>query len=560
LFQIGVASASVQGPKVSFCSFDGEPDGIFAGLLELLLKPVLVHPGRRERTSTGVLKPHPFRVLLELKTPLSAQRLIRKTFRGGSMHGWSFVRVKGIVTWVGTAVGYLLFVLAILLVDCRPAAAIPAFARKYGMPCSSCHEAWPKLSPFGQQFKDNGYQLGNDRDAPIFQSPAYWPVAFRILPNWHNETANHVIVDDPTAPSGSSVANIKTNGFDYTGLDILTAGTLAKNFSFLLVPSSDETGAFHFESVNVRFSNLFGSSWFNVKVGKFELDNLLSEKRIVTLSANGGSYQNYHFQPWVAPGQASSLYVFGLGDNQLGVEWMGHSKDDRTRISASLLSGTDGNPDFQSGVGGAAGHHYEGYFAASQAFQVGNLGLQRVGGFAYIGQASTFPHYTSGGAPIDGTGIGNEPYYRVGLIGMWYVHKFDITTMYFYGHDSVYLGTNTPSNLGAAGLPAGAHAPTWNGGLFESHYNLNPQMIFINRYEFIRMSQQALSTNPGNTGDTDALTFGFRYYPFINTRAGFAFHNEYSVVWQRNILVSPTTGLPIGLTSSSVMFGFDFAF
>jgi hypothetical protein len=454
----------------------------------------------------------------------------------------------------------LLVALATILGSCQPAAAIPAFARKYGMPCSSCHEAWPKLSPFGQQFKDNGYQLGNDRDAPIFQSPAYWPISFRITPSWHLETQNHVIVDGRIGPD-SAIANVKTNGFDYGGLDILTAGTLAKNFSFLLVPSSDETGAFHFESANVRFSNIFGSSWINIKVGKFELDNLLSEKRILSLSSNGGFYQNYHFQPLVAPGQPSGLYVFGLGDNQLGVEWMGHSKDDRTRISASLLNSTDGNPDFQSGVGGAAGHAYEGFLAASHAFEVGNLGLQRVGGFAYLGQASTYPRYTSGdGVPINGTGVGNQGYYRVGLIGTWYVHKFDITTVYFHGHDSVYLGTNTPANLDSAGLPAGARGPSWNGGLFESHYNVNPQMVLVNRYELIRMSQQALSTNPSNTGNIDALTFGFRYYPFVNTRAGFAFHNEYSVVWQRNSLVSPTTGLPTGQTSSSLMFGFDFAF
>src|SRR6201984_2226512 len=102
--------------------------------------------------------------------------------------------------------------------------AIPAFARKYGMPCSSCHEAWPKLSPFGQQFKDNGYQLGNDRDAPIFQSPAYWPIALRITPNWHLETNNHMIVDAPDGTPEGAVANVKTQGFDYTGMDILTAG------------------------------------------------------------------------------------------------------------------------------------------------------------------------------------------------------------------------------------------------------------------------------------------------------------------------------------------------
>src|SRR2546427_10217098 len=32
--------------------------------------------------------------------------------------------------------------------------AIPVFARKYGLPCSACHEAWPKLNSFGQKFKD----------------------------------------------------------------------------------------------------------------------------------------------------------------------------------------------------------------------------------------------------------------------------------------------------------------------------------------------------------------------------------------------------------------------
>jgi hypothetical protein len=465
-------------------------------------------------------------------------------------------QVKGSFLRLWTVLLYALILLAVILVDTRPAAAIPAFARKYGMPCSSCHEAWPKLSPFGQQFKDNGYQMGNDRDAPIFQNPAYWPIALRITPNWHLETYNNVTVDGAGGPN-SKLENYKTQGFDYTGMDLLTAGTLAKNYSFLLVPSADETGSFHFESVSLRFSNILNSSWFNLKVGKFELDNLQSEKRILTLSSNGGYYQNYHFQPLVSVGVPEVSYTFGIGDNQLGIEWMGHSKDDRTRVSASLLNGTDGNPDFITGNGGVAGRAYSGFFAASRAFEVGNLGLQRVGGFAYIGQTPTYSRLQAGGADIPGLGIGNQTYYRLGLIGMWYVHKFDLTTMYFYGHDSAYLGTNTPANQP---LPVGAHAPSWNGGLFEAHYTFNPQMIFINRYELVRMSQQAFSTNPSNMGDVDALTFGFRYYPFVNTRAGFAFHNEYSIVWQRNAFFSPTTGLPTGLTSSSLLFGLDFAF
>src|SRR5258708_13671320 len=86
-------------------------------------------------------------------------------------------------------------VLGILLSTCSQASALPAFARKYGMPCSSCHEAWPKLSPFGQQFKDNGYQMGNNREAPIFHSPANLPLTFHITPQWPHDSTNKVHVD-----------------------------------------------------------------------------------------------------------------------------------------------------------------------------------------------------------------------------------------------------------------------------------------------------------------------------------------------------------------------------
>ncbi len=472
------------------------------------------------------------------------------------MHQWAPQSTRKRISWAASTVWLGFFFLAIILGDSRPATAlpvpkanvhaIPAFARKYGMPCSSCHEAWPKLSPFGQSFKDNGYQMGNDRDAPIFQQPAYWPATFRITPSWHRESSNRVQVDGPLG-TNTAEGQVTTHGFDYSGLDILTAGTLAKNISFLLVPSADSTGAFHIESANVRFSNLLNSTWLNIKVGKFELDNLHSEKRGLTLSDQGGGYQNYHFQP-----VGESTYAFGLGDNQVGLEWMGHSKNDRTRLSVSLLSSNDGSPGLPAGRG------YDVFLAGSRAFEAGKLGVQRVGAFAYIGQAPTYFQLTSGGGGIAGTGIGNKGFYRAGLIGMWYIKRLDVTTIYFHGWDSAFLGTNTQANQP---LPPGAQAPAWNGGLFETHYNFNPQLVLFNRYELIRMSQQALGPNsatptPLSVGNIDVLTLGYRYYPFIATRAGFAFHNEFSIARQRG--VAPVTGLD--LTSNSLLAGFDFAF
>jgi hypothetical protein len=467
------------------------------------------------------------------------------------MEWWGSLKIRSKAARSAATIFYALFVLALILADCRSAAALPAFARKYGMPCSACHLAWPMLSAFGQQFKDNGYQMGNDRDAPIFQQAAYWPVTFRITPIWHRESTNHAAVDAPDGSGGTTTgqARVTTHGFDWSGLDFHTGGTLAKNFSFYVLPSSDNTGAFHFESVWARMDNVLGSSWLNFKMGKFELDNLLSEKRILTLTGISGVYTNYHFQPVTEGGANGNFYTFGIGDNQDGFEWMGHSKNDRTRVSASLISQNEGTPGLPTSRG------YGGYFAASQAFEAGSLGMQRVGAFAFVGEEPTYFQSTSGGAGIPGTAIGNKPIQRYGLIGQWYIKKFDITTIFFHSSDNAYLATGTAANTT---LPIGARSASWNGGLFESHYMFNPQLILINRYELVRMSQQALPGIAGNLGNTDVLTFGMRYYPFISSRAGFAYHTEYSIIRQRGVAPVPSSGPDV--TSNSLLFGFDFAF
>ena len=283
-----------------------------------------------------------------------------------------------------TLVGLLL---AVFVFSSVPSAlALPAFARKYGLRCSACHEAWPMLNYFGQKFKDNGYQLMNDRDAPIWQNPSYWPITFRMTPDWHRESTNKITYDTPGG--GPGLTRLTYSGFDYGGLDILTAGTLEKNISFQLIPASDETGAFHIEAVNVRFDNLLHSPWLNFKVGKFELDNLVSEKRSLTLSVSGGPYQIYHFIP------VGDSNIFGqIGDNQVGVEWLGHSANDRIRLGVTVLSSTDGNPDLQYGS-----ESYSAFFTGSYAFNVGKLGTDRVGFYALAGEAAT-AYLTDGGTP-----------------------------------------------------------------------------------------------------------------------------------------------------------------
>lgn len=58
-----------------------------------------------------------------------------------------------------------LAVVAALAATALPARAIPAFARKYGTSCLTCHTVYPKLTPFGEAFRRNGYRFpGVDSD------------------------------------------------------------------------------------------------------------------------------------------------------------------------------------------------------------------------------------------------------------------------------------------------------------------------------------------------------------------------------------------------------------
>jgi hypothetical protein len=495
------------------------------------------------------------------------------------MHVLRGLRLRNIFHFATSTAALAMVFASVVLTYSQPAHALPAFARKYGLRCSACHESWPMLNYFGQKFKDNGYQLMNDRDAPIWQNPAYWPVTFRITPIWHRVSTGKVLVDSYAggAPTGgSAVQRVTTSGFDLSGLDFHTGGTLEKNISFYVLPSSDPTGAFHFETVMGRLDNVFHSPWLNIKLGRFELDNLLSEKRILTLTANGGIYQLYHFIP------VNDGNIFGqIGDNQLGLEVMGHSADDRTRYSAALLSSSDGNVNLSTTANG-----YSGFFTGSQAFDAGRLGVQRVGFYAMVGEASTY-YLTSGGVPIGGTGISNKGFSREGFVGQFYFGQHvDLTVVTQHGSDNAWFGQGygnaiqTDGNGGTTAtcsspapgcplnnvpgtmLPAGSQAPSWNGVLFEPHYVYSPQLIFIGRFETIRMSQQAdgaFGNEASNFGNITTYTIGYRYNPFMTNRAGFAWHNEYN--WLHQDGTGPTLGLSAAnLNTSELLLGFDFDF
>jgi hypothetical protein len=212
-----------------------------------------------------------------------------------------------------------------------------------------------------------------------------------------------------------------------------------------------------------------------------------------------------------------------------------------------VLTSTDGRPDTPT-------NSYDLYADFTQGFEIPMLGLQRVGVYGYVGERPTF-FQTSNGAAIPGTGMGNRSFSRTGAYGLWYVGKFDLTTFYLHGQDNVFLGNGVRADQ-PFNLPPGAVGPTWNGGFIEAHYTYNPQLILIGKYETVQMSRLANPSMRKDFGDVRVWTAGYRWYPFMSSRAGLAWHQEYSIA--RTVGTAPLTGRDE--VNSSFLMGFDFAF
>ena len=145
-----------------------------------------------------------------------------------------------------------------------PSGAVPVFARKYGLNCTNCHSAFPRLNDWGQRFRANGYQLPGreNEEKTVLEGPA--PVALRTNFGFTRESFD------------AASDTLDQSGFSLVGLDILSAGVIAPHIGYLFVfpPQlaasrgvAGQEGTL--EMASVMFSNL-GSPWLNVRAGRFE--------------------------------------------------------------------------------------------------------------------------------------------------------------------------------------------------------------------------------------------------------------------------------------------------
>jgi hypothetical protein len=418
-----------------------------------------------------------------------------------------------------------------------PASAIPAFARKYGLRCTTCHESWPVLNDFGRNFRDNGFQLRLGKDDVVTADPGYWPVAIHVTPHYQYNTVTNQATDQGTK-------TLQSGGIADAAMDLLMAGTLTKDISFLVVPTGFASdGNVHLESYWANFSRVIGNSdWFNIRVGKHEVDLPSSPHRAISLTF---PYLVYGYHPGVNAANNAGA-AFDLGSNQAGVEFNGHDRASLTRYNISVFS-ANGSTGSRHGLSSPSlyGHVQKYFRTESDALSEYEFGLWG----AYATYPTTF--LTSGGAPISGTGGNLESTSRYGFEAqVWLLHAvapLHLNLVYGRGSDSkaLYLGSAD-------------RAGTWQGGFLEAIWVPSVDLLhwgLFTRYDVIRNKDQPIIGTPSNLGDQNQITAGVRYTIAYSNRDEVGIHVEYATNRQRGM------GADGGDVRTSTLFlGVDFLY
>jgi hypothetical protein len=420
--------------------------------------------------------------------------------------------------------------------------AFPAFARKYGMSCSACHDAWPILNAVGVNFRDNGYQFRLGKDAPTELRPEYIPIALRSVPQYaFTRTTNQT--------SDGGPVTVRTGGIDVPGVDILTGGAISEGVSFLLVVAGftdGEPGVI--ESGWARINRIGGTGWLNLRIGKMELDLPASAHRGIALTS---PYAVYGAHPM---GSAVGL---DLSENQVGLELSGHDERSYTRYALSLTN-TNGGMGLSSG--GWSSPLVYGHVQQTFAMESAILPFVRIGALGALGWWPT-AFATAGGEPIPGTYRDHRQFYRVGgelsaTLG-YPATPFIVTAAYQHGSEAAGLSSAVDP---VSGVDLSTVANTFNGAFVEvdwvpytvSTYVGTPWVLFA-KYDVIRFERGA--------GDLDGATFGVRRYLAMSPAAAAAIHAEVHLDRVRGVgWVDPTSGIGREVVTQSAILGIDFDF
>lgn len=150
--------------------------------------------------------------------------------------------------------------------------AIPAFARKYKISCTTCHAPIPKLKAYGNEFAGNGFVIPEDeseRDYISAGDPLLWlnrdfPIAARF---------DAYGVYDSESPVEKDIRVP-------WGVKLLSGGVLYKNIGYYFYFYLSEEGKVAgLEDAYIHFNNIFKTN-LDLMVGQFQTSDPLMKREL----------------------------------------------------------------------------------------------------------------------------------------------------------------------------------------------------------------------------------------------------------------------------------------
>ena len=163
-------------------------------------------------------------------------------------------------------------ILVIILIGISTSQAIPAFARKYSMSCTTCHAPIPRLKAYGDDFAGNGFEFENQEATRFTMKTGddnlelmrTFPLGARFdgFLKYQSETGKDVDFSTPY------------------NLKILSGGTLGHNlayyFYFFLSERGEVAGI---EDAYIMFNNLFKRD-LDIYLGQFQVSDPLFKREL----------------------------------------------------------------------------------------------------------------------------------------------------------------------------------------------------------------------------------------------------------------------------------------
>jgi len=153
----------------------------------------------------------------------------------------------------------------------RQADAIPAFARKYQLSCSTCHAPFPRLKPFGEEFGARGYRMEDPSKEP---TRATYDVGDPLL---------MLVRDVPLALRLEGYASWKENALAETDFEwpwafkILSGGPISNHISYYFYFLEESGEVVGLEDAFLQFNSIFNLP-LDLAVGQYQVCDVLFKR------------------------------------------------------------------------------------------------------------------------------------------------------------------------------------------------------------------------------------------------------------------------------------------